>query len=109
MGGLDVDGGGALSVDRSSIDSNTVSLANSIASPYPDQAGATDNENAFTGGVYLADGSTATINDSSLDGNAVEIHTTSGQAYGGDVALCACGDVPLTLKDTRIEVNMRDG
>jgi hypothetical protein len=104
-GGIYVDGGGALSVDRSSIDSNTVSLANSIASPYPDQAGATDNENAFTGGVYLADGSTATISDSSLDGNAVEIHTPSGQAYGGDAALCACGNVPLTLEHSRIEAN----
>jgi len=104
-GGIFVDGGGSLTVEGSSIDANTSSLANSIPTPYPDQAGATDQENAGPGGVFLSDGSTATIRNSTLDRNAVGVNTPLGQAFGADAALCACGDVPLTIANSRIDGN----
>jgi hypothetical protein len=104
-GGIFVDSGGSLTIDRSSIDANTSSLANSIPTPYPDQVGATDDENAAPGGVLLSDGSTATIRNSALDGNHVVVSTPLGQAFGADAALCACGDVPLTIANSRIDGN----
>ncbi len=104
-GGIFVDGGGSLTVDRSSISANISSLANSIPTPYPDQVGATDDENAQTGGVFLSDGSTATIRHSTLDGNTVVANTPLGQGIAADAALCACGDVPLTIANSRIDGN----
>jgi hypothetical protein len=104
-GGIYVDGDGALTVNRSSIDSNTVSLANSIASPYPESDEGTDQENAEPAGVFLADGSSATIRNSTLDRNAIAVNTPLGQAFGADAALCACGDVPLTIANSQIDGN----
>jgi hypothetical protein len=104
-GGLFVDSGGSLTIDASSIDANTSSLANSIPTPYPDQVGATDNENAEPAGIFLSDGSTATIRNSTLDRNAITVDTPLGQAFGADAALCACGDVPLTIANTQIDSN----
>src|SRR5499427_4154861 len=104
-GGIFVDTGGTLDVSNSKIDGNTASIANTLPSPYPQQAGATDNENAFTGGVYLADGSIGAIRGSELDGNSVQVNTPLGQAFGADAALCACGDAPLTIQGSRIEGN----
>src|SRR5262249_23951604 len=76
-----------------------------LPSPYPQQAGATDSENAFTGGVFLADGSTAAISYSQLDGNSVQVNTPLGQAFGADAAVCACRDAPLTIQNSKIEGN----
>jgi hypothetical protein len=104
-GGVFVDGGGSLTIDGSSIDANTSSVANSIPSPYPDQVGATDQENAEPGGIFLSDGSTAAIRNSTLDRNVVAVDTPLGQAFGTDAALCACGDVPLTIANTQIDGN----
>jgi hypothetical protein len=75
------------------------------AEPLPRQDGATDNENAFTGGVFLADGSTAAIRNSELDGKSVIVNTPLGQAFGADAALCACGNVALSLQNSLIEGN----
>lgn len=86
-GGIFVDGGGSLIVDDSSIDANTWSLASSIPTPYPEQTGATDQENAAAGGVFLSDGATATIRNSTLDDNAVTVNTPLGQAFGYDAAV----------------------
>ena len=104
-GGIFVDTSGSLTVDDSSIDANTSRLANSIPTPYPKQDGATDQENAEAAGVFLSDGSTATIRNSTLDRNAIAVDTPVGQAFGADAALCACGDVPLTIANTRIDRN----
>jgi hypothetical protein len=104
-GGIYVDGGGTLTVNHSSVDSNTVSLANSIASPYPESDEGTDQENAEPGGIFLSDRSTAAIRNSTLDRNAVAVNTPLGQAFGADAALCACGDVPLTIANTQIDGN----
>jgi Right handed beta helix region len=104
-GGIFVDGGASLTVQDSSIDANTSSVANSIPTPYPDQTGATDQENAEPGGVFLSDGSSATIRNSTLDGNIISVNTPLGQASGADAALCACGDVPLTIANSRIDGN----
>ncbi len=104
-GGIYVDGGGSLSVQSSSIDDNTSSLANSFPTPYPKEKDATDQENAFAGGVFLSDGSNATISNSTLDHNAVAVDTPLGQASGADAALCACGDVPLTIANSQIDGN----
>lgn len=104
-GGIFVDVGGSLTVDGSSIDANMSSVANSIPTPYPEQDGATDDENAQPGGVFLSDGSTATIRNSTLDRNALVVNTPLGQAFGADAALCACGDVPLTIANSRIDGN----
>jgi hypothetical protein len=104
-GGIYVDGGGAVTVEGSAIDANSSRLSNSIPSPYPDQVGATDNENAQPGGVFLSDGSTATIRNSTLDRNAIAVNTPLGQAFAADAALCACGDVPLTIANSRIDDN----
>jgi hypothetical protein len=104
-GGLFVDGGGSLTVNDSSIDGNASSIANSIPTPYPEQDGATDQENAATGGVFLSNGSAAAIRNATLDDNAVSVNTPLGQAFGYDAALCACGDVPLTIANSRIDRN----
>jgi hypothetical protein len=82
-----------------------MNIANTLPSPYPEQDGATDNENAFTGGVFLADGSTAAIRNSKVDRNSVIVNTPLGQAFGADAALCACGNVPLSLQNSLIEGN----
>ena len=104
-GGIFVDTGASLTVDNSAIDDNSSSLANSIPSPYPMQEGGTDQESAYTGGVYLADGSTAEIRNSDLEANTVTVNAPVGQPYGADAALCVCGDVPLTLENSRVDDN----
>ena len=67
-GGIFVDSGGSLVVDGSVIDDNTSSLSNSIVSPYPEGGGNTDQDNAYSGGVDVANGSTGTIRDSESTG-----------------------------------------
>ncbi len=104
-GGIFVAGGGSLIVQDSSIDANTASLANTIPTPYPEQTGATDQENAEAAGIFLSDGSSATLRDSTLDRNAIAVDTPLGQALGDDAALCACGDVPLTIANSQIDRN----
>ncbi|MGD0442051.1 MAG: hypothetical protein ABSB52_15675, partial [Acidimicrobiales bacterium] len=104
-GGIFVDSGGSLAVDGSVIDDNTSRLSNLIATPYPEGGGNTDQDNAYSGGVDVANGSTGTIRDSEIDGNSVTVSTPFGQAYGSDAALCSCGGGPLTLQDVRIERN----
>jgi hypothetical protein len=104
-GGIFVDSGGSLAVDGSVIDDNTSRLSNSIATPYPEKGGTTDQENAYSGGIDVANGSTGTIRDSEIDGNSVTVNTPFGQAYGSDAALCSCGGGPLTLQGVRIERN----
>lgn len=104
-GGIFVGGGGTLTVENSSIDGNTTSLANSIPHPYPLQGGGTDQANAFAGGVFVADGATVSIRNSTLDGNAVTVDSSVGEPFGADAALCACGDAPLTLENSRVGGN----
>ena len=104
-GGIFVDSEASLSVESSSIDGNTVSLANSFASPFPKQGGNSDQTSAIGGGVFLTDGSTAAIRNSTLNGNAVAVNAPLGQPYGADPALCACGDVALTIDGSTIDRN----
>jgi hypothetical protein len=104
-GGIFVNGGATLTVDDSSIDGNAALLASSLASPYPIQDGNTDNSNSIGGGVFLSDGSTAAIRNSTLDGNTVSVDTPLNESFGASAALCACGDVALTIDGSRIEGN----
>jgi len=104
-GGIFVDAGASLIVDHSSIDGNTASLASSFASPFPRQGGSPDQTNAYAGGVFLNDGSRASITSSTLNGNRVGVAASQAQPYGADAALCACGNVPLTISNTTIDGN----
>lgn len=67
--------------------------------------GGPDAASAISGGVFLADGSSAAIRNSTLDHNAVPVDTPAGQAFGADAALCACGASPLTITNSRIAGN----
>jgi hypothetical protein len=104
-GGIFVNGGATLTVDDSSIDDNASLLSSLLASPYPIQDGNTDFSNSIGGGVFLNDGSTAAIRNSTLDGNSVFVDTPFNQSFGSNAALCACGDVALTIDGSRIEGN----
>jgi Right handed beta helix region len=104
-GGIFVNSDASLTLDDSSIDSNTSSLTTSLASPYPMQDGNTDFSNSIAGGLFLADGSTATIRHSTLNGNTASVDSPFNQSFGADAALCACGEVALTIDDSRIEGN----
>lgn len=104
-GGIFVNGDAILSMDNSSVDGNSALLASSLASPYPIQDGNPDSSNSIGGGIFLSDGSTATIRNSTLDDNAVTVNTPSNQSFGADAALCACGQVSLTLANTRVDGN----
>jgi hypothetical protein len=103
-GGIFVAGGDVLTVENSSIDSNVAALQSSIPHPFPKQGG-DDATSSFGGGVFLADGSSATITNSTLNGNAVTVDAPFGEPVGADSALCACGDVPLTIANSRINGN----
>lgn len=104
-GGIFVNGGATLTVDGSSIDDNAALLSSSLASPFPMQDGNSDSSSSVGGGVFLNDGSTAVIRNSTLDGNTVSVDTPFNQSFGSDAALCACGDVALTIDGSRIERN----
>ena len=104
-GGIFVDGRASLEVDDSRIADNSAVLANTFPSPYPKQDGGTDAANSIGGGIFLTDGSTATIRNSVLEENSVRVDTPRGRAFGADAALCACGSVPLVLRHTRIDAN----
>lgn len=104
-GGIFVNGGATLTVDDSSIDGNAALLSSSLASPYPIQDGNTDFSSSIGGGIFLHDGSTAGIRNSTLDGNAVSVDTPLNQSFGSNAALCACGDVALTIDGSRIDGN----
>jgi hypothetical protein len=104
-GGILVAGGGTLTIDNSTINGNTAELTNSIPHPYPIQDGNNDQANAVGGGVYLGDGATATIRNSSLDHNRVVVSNPVGEPFGADAALCACGNVDLTLENSTVNGN----
>jgi hypothetical protein len=94
-----------LTVDNSSIDGNASLLANSLASPYPIQDGNPDSSNSLGGGVFLSDGSSATIRHSTLNGNTASVNTPLNQSFGADAALCACGEVALTIDGSLVSGN----
>ena len=84
---------------------NTSSLANSIPTPYPEQDGATDQENAKPAECSCR---TARPRPSATrPRSATPFRSTrrSGRRFGADAALCACGDVPLTIANSRIDGN----
>jgi hypothetical protein len=104
-GGIFVNGGATLTVDDSSIDDNASLLSSSLASPYPIQDGNSDSSSSIGGGVFLSDGATAVIRNSTIDGNTASVDTPFNQSFGSTAALCACGDVALTIDGSRIEGN----
>lgn len=103
-GGIFAAGGDVLTVKNSSIDGNVAALNSSIPHPFPKQGGS-DAASSFGAGIYLADGSSATIDNSTLNGNAVTVGAPFGEPVGADAALCACGEVPLTIENSRIGDN----
>ena len=107
-GGIFVDGGGSLTIRGSRVDENVASLANTFPSPYPRQDGAINDNNVVGGGVFLTDGSTADLHHTTLNGNRVTATTPHGAPFGGDPALCSCGDVPLVLDHVTISHNLLD-
>jgi hypothetical protein len=104
-GGILVAGGGTLAIENSKIDGNTAELTNSIPHPYPIQDGNNDQANAVGGGIWLGDGATATIRNSTLDHNQVVVSNPVGEPFGADAALCACGNVDLTLENSTVNGN----
>jgi fibronectin-binding autotransporter adhesin len=104
-GGIFVASGATLAVDNSSIDDNSAELTSSIPHPYPIQDGSNDQANSIGGGIFLSDGSTATLRDSSLDHNNVTVSNPAGEPFGADAALCACGNVDLTLRNSSVDGN----
>ena len=84
---------------------NGASLTNSLPHPYPKQDGGDDQANAFGGGIQLADGAIATIRNSHLDGNTVTVDAPLGEPFGADAAICACGDVSLTIENSTVTGN----
>jgi hypothetical protein len=86
------------------------SLANSFTSPYPrqDGDGAVNDNNVVGGGVFLTDGSSGELRHTTLDSNRVTATTPHGAPFGGDPALCSCGDVPLVLDHVTISHNLLD-
>jgi hypothetical protein len=104
-GGIFVDRDATLKVENSSIDGNHADLTTTIPHPYPMQDGGTDQANAFGGGIQLTDGSTAAIRNSTLNGNAVNVDDPVGEPFGADAAFCACGGVPVTLENVRVQDN----
>jgi hypothetical protein len=104
-GGIFVGRGGTLTVGNSSIDGNTAALASSIPHPYPMQDGGTDQSNAFAGGVFVNDGAGATFRNSTLDGNRVTVEAPAGEPFGADPALCACGNAPLVVENSKVVGN----
>lgn len=104
-GGIFVDGGATLAVENSSIQGNSANLTDVLPHPYPLQGGGTDQANAQGGGVFLADGSSGSFRNSSLDGNAVTVDGPTGEPFGVDGALCACGDVQLSVENSEVKGN----
>src|SRR6202008_3639837 len=90
---------------------NRASLANSIPHPYPKQDGGTDAANAIDGGIFVTDGSSATIRHSRLDGKPVTVDAPLGEPFGDAAALCSCTGLPLaiagsSLSGNRLSVNV---
>lgn len=104
-GGIFVNGGASLTVDDSSIDGNSSLLTNSLASPFPIQDGNGDSSNSIGGGLFLSDGSTASIRNSTVNGNTVSVDTPFNESFGADAALCACGDVAVTIDHSQVDGN----
>ncbi len=92
-------------MDDSSVDDNSALLASSLATPYPIQDGSPDSSNSMGGGIFLNDGSTATIRNSTLNDNTVSVNTPFNQSFGADAALCACGGVSLTVANAQVDGN----
>jgi fibronectin-binding autotransporter adhesin len=105
-GGVFVDGGGALTIRGGRVSDNEVGLANTFPSPYPRQDGGINDNNALGGGVFLADGSSAELRYTDLIGNRTTVMTPRGEPFGGDAALCACGEVLLVLDHVTIANNV---
>jgi hypothetical protein len=104
-GGIFVDSGGTLTLDDSGVTGNGASVANSFPHPYPDQNGGTDMSNAIGGGVFLTDGSAATIRNSHLDHNTVTVTAPSGESFGADAGLSDFGEVSLLLDHDTVNGN----
>ena len=104
-GGIFVDGDATLVVENSRVNGNGASLTNSLAHPYPNQDGNDDQANAIGGGIQLADGATASIRNSHLDGNTVTVDAPLGEPFGADAAICACGEVSLTIENSTVTGN----
>jgi hypothetical protein len=104
-GGIFVDTGATLAIDGSSVSGNRASLANSFPHPYPEQDGNSDLANAFAAGIFLSDGASATISHSHLDHNGVTVDGPTGEPFGADAAICACGNSPLTLDHDTLDGN----
>jgi hypothetical protein len=108
-GGVFVDSDATLVVEHSSVGGNGASVTSSLPRPYPKQGGNTDQSNALGGGILVADGGTATISNSHLDDNTIEIDDPLGEPFGADAALCAFGDATIdhgTLDGNSVTVNV---
>jgi hypothetical protein len=104
-GGIFVDGGAEIDVENSTIQGNSANLVDVLPHPYPLQGGGTDQANAQGGGVFLSDGSSGSFRNSSIDGNTVSVDGPTGEPFGVDAALCACGDVQLSIENSEVKGN----
>ena len=104
-GGIFVDGDATLVLENSWVSGNGASLANSLPHPYPNQDGDNDQANAIGGGIQLADGATALIRNSHLDRNTIIVDAPLGEPFGADAAICACGEVSLTIENSTVTGN----
>ena len=69
------------------------------------QDGGTDQSNSFGGGIQLSDDVTATIRNSTIDGNSVNVTNPAGEPFGADAGICACGSAALTLQNAHVGGN----
>jgi hypothetical protein len=104
-GGILADHDATLTIDGSNIDGNAANLSSTIPHPYPLQDGATDQSNAFGGGIHMNDGVVATIRNSTLNGNSITVSNPFGEPFGGDAAMCACGSATVTLENAQVKGN----
>jgi hypothetical protein len=70
------------------------------------QDGGTDTAGAIGGGVFLGDGSSASFRRSTLNHNRLVVSSPTGEPFGADAALCACGNSPLVLDHIRVAGNV---
>jgi hypothetical protein len=104
-GGILADHDSKLTIEGSNIDGNSANLTSSIPHPYPLQDGGTDQSNAFSGGIHLNDGVVASIRNSTLNRNSVNISNPVGEPFGADAAMCSCGSASLTLENAQVRDN----
>lgn len=104
-GAIYADRAATLTIDSSNIDGNSSNLTSSIPHPFPLQDGGTDQSNAWSAGIFLNNGVMASIRNSTLNGNTVNVSNTAGEPFGADAALCACGSATVTLENTQVRGN----